>query len=399
MARGKQLAVVAIGGNALVRGQGLASAADEVAAARELAAALRQLLERGWRLLVTHGNGPQVGLIWRRSELAAQMAPELPRLGLDVCGAQSQGGLGYLLVSTLGSELRRARRPEEVAGVITHTVVARADPAFANPAKPIGAFYPDQEAARLAETNGWDMAEDSGRGWRRVVPSPRPLRVVEEHAVAALLAASFVVVAAGGGGIPVVEEADGGYRGVEAVIDKDRTAALLARAIGADLLVITTAGGAGGSGLRQAIPAVPGRALGGGSAGIAGRGAVSARQYGPESGGGDRVRRGRRADADHLTRAARRRAGREDRHPHQVIRGPAVATRTVPQSDARQRFRPGCCGQLLDSIGRVRSAAAQCQPGHERLPGCVPERTKRRRVTRRHERVRRSWQFPCGCVP
>jgi carbamate kinase len=236
----RRSAVVAIGGNALVRGQATATIGEQFQAASALAPALREMLERGWRLLLTHGNGPQVGFIWRRSELVAQIAPELPRQDLDMCVADSQGSIGYILASSLASELRRAGRPEEVAAVLTHTVVDGADPAFASPAKPIGSFYPEEEARRLAQANGWAMAEDSGRGWRRLVPSPRPLRVVEERALATLLAASFVVVGAGGGGIPVVEEADGTLRGVEAVIDKDRTAVLLAKGVRADLLVITT---------------------------------------------------------------------------------------------------------------------------------------------------------------
>ncbi len=233
-------AVVAIGGNALLRGGGAATIAEQFDAARTLAPPLMYMLERGWRLLITHGNGPQVGFILRRSDLVSAIAPELPRLALDMCVADSQGSIGYILANSLVSEWRRARQTQQVVAVLTHTVVDADDPAFARPTKPIGSFYPEAEAAGLATRNGWVMVEDAGRGWRRVVPSPRPRRVIEEAALVHLLSAGFVVIAAGGGGIPVVEDADGGYSGAEAVIDKDLTAALLATLVGASLLVITT---------------------------------------------------------------------------------------------------------------------------------------------------------------
>lgn len=229
-------AVVAIGGNALLRGLERTTIAEQFEAARKLAPALGRMVADGWRLLLTHGNGPQVGFIQRRSDLVRDLAPELPSLGLDMCVADSQGSLGYILASSLAAELGDA----DVVALLTHTLVAAADPAFARPAKPIGSFYTAERAAELAAEHGWAVAEDSGRGWRRLVPSPRPLRVVEERAVGSLLAEGFVVIAAGGGGIPVIEQPGGGYQGVEAVIDKDLTAALLARAVRADLLVITT---------------------------------------------------------------------------------------------------------------------------------------------------------------
>jgi carbamate kinase len=232
--------VVAIGGNSLLREAPLATIAEQFDAARKLSVHLQRMLANGWRVVVTHGNGPQVGFILRRSELVAAIAPELPRLDLDMCVADSQGSVGYILASTLASESRRAGRPGDVVALLTHTVVDRHDPAFSQPTKPIGSFYTEQAARLLAEAHGWAIAEDSGRGWRRIVPSPRPQRIVEERAITTLLSAGYVVIAAGGGGIPVVEAADGSYRGVEAVIDKDSTAALLASVIGADLLVITT---------------------------------------------------------------------------------------------------------------------------------------------------------------
>ncbi|MFI7008443.1 carbamate kinase [Streptomyces sp. NPDC050145] len=232
--------VVAIGGNALLRGGPRATIAEQFDAARTLAGPLAELAADGRRLVVTHGNGPQVGFIQRRSDLAAALAPELPRLDLDMCVADSQGSLGYILATTLGGRLRARGLGDRVAALLTHTVVDPADPAFAHPTKPIGSFHTEQEARELAARHGWSVAEDAGRGWRRVVPSPAPRRVVEEAALAALLDRDQVVIAGGGGGIPVVEEPDGGYRGLEAVIDKDATSALLAARLGAELLVITT---------------------------------------------------------------------------------------------------------------------------------------------------------------
>ena len=232
-------AVVAIGGNALLRGDVTATIAEQFDAARLLAEPLAEMVAAGWRVLVTHGNGPQVGFIQRRSDLVATLAPELPHLDLDMCVADSQGSLGYIVANTLGSRLKVLGRPERVAAVITHTVVDPEDPAFRSPSKPIGGFYDESEARRLAAAEGWTVAEDSGRGWRRMVPSPRPLEVLEEPALRALTEAGVVVVAGGGGGIPVVETPHG-YRGVEAVIDKDLTSAHLAARTGAELLVITT---------------------------------------------------------------------------------------------------------------------------------------------------------------
>ncbi|WP_051579765.1 carbamate kinase [Pseudonocardia acaciae] len=233
-------AVVAIGGNALLDGGPTATIAEQFEAARRIASGLCELVESGWRLVVTHGNGPQVGFIKRRSDLVADLAPELPHLGLDMCVADSQGSIGYILGSTLAGELRARGVPGQVAAVLTHTVVDGDDPAFGRPSKPIGSFYSAADARRLAHEHRWTIVEDSGRGWRRVVPSPRPRRFLEQHAVRDLLDAGHVVIAAGGGGIPVVEEADGRYRGVEAVIDKDFASALLGTAVDAEVLVIAT---------------------------------------------------------------------------------------------------------------------------------------------------------------
>lgn len=236
----RQTAVVAIGGNALLQGGHAATIAEQFEAAQVLSGPLAQLVRDGWRVVVTHGNGPQVGFIQRRSDLVASLAPELPHLELDMCVADSQGSLGYILASSLASRLHADGVPDDIAAVLTHTVVDRADPAFDDPTKPIGSFLSRDEAERLAQENGWVVAEDSGRGWRRVVASPRPVRILEEKAVRTLVDGDVVVIAGGGGGIPVVEDPGGGYRGVDAVIDKDFTSANMATAIDADLLVITT---------------------------------------------------------------------------------------------------------------------------------------------------------------
>jgi carbamate kinase len=233
-------AVVAVGGNALLDGGGPATIAEQFAAARRLAPQLCRLVADGWRIVLTHGNGPQVGFIMRRSDLVAGIEPGLPQLDLDMAVADSQGSLGYILGATLQGEMRAAGLAQQVVATLTHTVVDPDDPGFGAPTKPIGSFYEEAVARRLAGANGWTVAEDSGRGWRRLVASPRPVRIVEQDAIETLVEAGFLVVAAGGGGIPVVEQPDGRLEGVEAVIDKDFASALLATSLGADLLCITT---------------------------------------------------------------------------------------------------------------------------------------------------------------
>jgi carbamate kinase len=196
------------------------------------------MITDGWNVAVAHGNGPQVGFILRRSELSAHELHEVP---LDVCGADSQGAIGYALVQNLENDFGRLGLERHAVAVVTQVEVAADDPAFLNPTKPIGSFMDAATAARRREQDGWDVFEDAGRGWRRVVASPDPLRIVEEDAIRALIENGFVVISAGGGGIPVVADADGNLSGVAAVIDKDRASALLATCIGAELLLITTA--------------------------------------------------------------------------------------------------------------------------------------------------------------
>jgi carbamate kinase len=191
----------------------------------------------GWEIVITHGNGPQVGINLLRNELAAQAVPASP---LDVLGAETQGAIGYLIQQTFADEFLRRGIAKSVVTVVTQVVVDKGDPALGRPAKFVGPGYPAAEAERFAQERGWVMREDAG-AWRRVVPSPRPRGIVELRAIRALIRRGFVVVAAGGGGIPVVREPDGSLRGVEAVVDKDLVASLLARDLGAVRLVISTA--------------------------------------------------------------------------------------------------------------------------------------------------------------
>lgn len=231
-------AVVAIGGNSLIIDADHKSVEDQYAAAGETDHHIASLIRDGWDVAISHGNGPQVGFILRRSELARLELHEVP---LDVCGADTQGAIGYMLQQNLVNDLRRMGIDRQVATVVTQVEVSADDPAFTDPAKPIGSFLDEAEALRRRDGEGWDVVEDAGRGWRRVVASPQPLRIVEIDVVRTLLDAGVVVVTVGGGGIPVVADADGDLHGVAAVIDKDLASALLATLIDADLLLISTA--------------------------------------------------------------------------------------------------------------------------------------------------------------
>jgi carbamate kinase len=231
-----RLAVVAIGGNSITKAGQRGTIPEQFANARETSRHIANMIARGYDVVVTHGNGPQVGNILLRAEMASTVLPPLP---LDTCGADSQGGMGYMIQQVLGAELLASGVARTVVTVVTQVVVSKHDSAFANPTKPIGPFYTREEAERKRDDSGWNIVEDANRGWRRVVPSPMPKRVVEADAIKALLAAGCVVIGVGGGGIPVVEE-NGGLRGVEAVIDKDHASRLLANEIGAELLVIST---------------------------------------------------------------------------------------------------------------------------------------------------------------
>jgi carbamate kinase len=231
-----RLAVVAIGGNSITKAGQLGTIPEQFANARETSRHIAAMIARGYHVVVTHGNGPQVGNILLRAEMASSVLPGLP---LDTCGADSQGGIGYMIQQVLGSELRQRGILRDVVTVLTQVVVDAADPAFGNPTKPIGPFFTREVAERKRGEEGWAIVEDAVRGWRRVVPSPMPVRVVEVGAIRALLEAGCIVIAVGGGGIPVVE-AGGGLKGVEAVIDKDHASRLLAVDIGAELLLMST---------------------------------------------------------------------------------------------------------------------------------------------------------------
>ena len=230
-------AVIAVGGNSLIADKDHISVQDQALAAEESMKHVAELVSAGWRVVVTHGNGPQVGFLLRRAELATG---ELPALPLDVLGADTQGATGYLFARALNHEFASRGISQEAVAIVTQTVVDGQDPAFQAPSKPIGSFMTQELAAARAEAEGWIVVEDSGRGWRRVVPSPKPERIVELDAIRTLSQAGYAVIAGGGGGIPVV--ADGlALRGVEAVIDKDYATALLANQLGAEVLLISTA--------------------------------------------------------------------------------------------------------------------------------------------------------------
>ena len=234
----RRRAVVAIGGNSLIKDREHQTVRDQYIAAGETCWHIASMIQDGWDVAIGHGNGPQVGFILRRSELASHELHEVP---LDVCGADSQGAIGYALVQNLENDFQRLGIDRHAVAVVTQMEVAADDPAFEAPSKPIGSFMDEAEAMRRRDEDGWTVREDAGRGWRRVVASPMPLRIVEEDAVRSLLESGFVVVTVGGGGIPVVADGDGNLTGVAAVIDKDLASSLLATVIGAELFVITTA--------------------------------------------------------------------------------------------------------------------------------------------------------------
>ena len=236
----RKLAVVAIGGNSLIRDPKHQTVEDQVEALRHTARHMADMIGEGWDLAIGHGNGPQVGFILRRSEIAHRVEG-MHEVPLDVCGADSQGAIGYELQQALQNELFHRGVRKNVVTLVTQVLVDKADPAFANPTKPIGGFMDAAEAQRRARELGWSVVEDAGRGWRRVVPSPLPKEIVELDSVKAVLAQGIVVITVGGGGIPVVDSGDGEYRGIAAVIDKDYASSMLAREIGADLFLIATA--------------------------------------------------------------------------------------------------------------------------------------------------------------
>ncbi len=233
----RRIAVVAIGGNSLIKDKQHTEVKYQWEAVQETSRHITDMIEEGWDVVVTHGNGPQVGFILRRNELAAHEVHTTP---LDVIVADTQGSIGYMLQQALGNEFRRRGLDKLAVTFVTQVLVDRNDPAFQNPTKPIGRFLSKEEAERFA-AEGWPVVEDAGRGWRRVVASPEPKAIIEEQAIRDAVYRGWTVVAVGGGGIPVVQREDGSLQGVAAVIDKDRASSLLATRIEADLFLISTA--------------------------------------------------------------------------------------------------------------------------------------------------------------
>ncbi len=234
---GSKLAVVAIGGNSLIADPNQPDIAQQWIAVRQICNQVALMVAEGWRVVLTHGNGPQVGYALLRSELAeAQGGYPVP---LDIVVAETQGSIGYMLQQAMTNALRRLGHKRTVVTVITEVIVARDDPAFNTPSKPIGRFMSEAQASQR-EASGWQVMEDAGRGWRRVVASPEPLEIVELRAIRTLVDQGYVVITAGGGGVPVYRTEKGSLRGAAAVIDKDRATGLLAHALGADLFLIST---------------------------------------------------------------------------------------------------------------------------------------------------------------
>jgi len=232
------VAVVAVGGNSLIKDNNHRTIPDQYKAGAESMHHIADMIAQGWNVVVTHGNGPQVGFILRRSEISSKELHEVP---LDYCGADSQGAIGYMFARALTNEFKNRKMDKKVAAVVTQTVVDVNDKAFQNPTKPIGSFMSEEEAKTRAKEDGWVVVEDAGRGWRRVVASPKPIDIIEKDAIKALISAGIIVVGVGGGGIPVIREPNGDVEGVEAVIDKDFGSSLLATMIRADLFIISTA--------------------------------------------------------------------------------------------------------------------------------------------------------------
>lgn len=230
-------AVIALGGNAITRKEVEDTIANQFANTRHSLHGVIELIRRGYKLAITHGNGPQVGNAILRVELARSKAPILP---LGICVADTEGGMGYMIGQSLHNRLHRDHVKREVVTIITQVEVDRNDPELQSPSKYIGQFYSEQEAVLFQTERGWTMKEDSNRGWRRVVPSPIPKSIIEGSIIKRLVDAEVIVIAAGGGGIPVYYEADGTLEGIDVVIDKDRASALLAHEIGAEMLIILT---------------------------------------------------------------------------------------------------------------------------------------------------------------
>ena len=231
-------AVLAIGGNSLIKDKDHIALSSQYQAVKATSKYIAALIAEGLSMVITHGNGPQVGFIYRRGELARH---ELPLIPLDICGADTQGAIGYMIQKALLNEFRERGITKKVTTVVTQTIVDRDDPSFEHPSKPIGSFMEEEEALTNKKEFGWQVAEDAGRGFRRVVPSPIPKEIIELDVIGLLVKEGYIVIAVGGGGIPVIRDEHGDIEGVEAVIDKDLGSSLLARHLGADTFIISTA--------------------------------------------------------------------------------------------------------------------------------------------------------------
>jgi carbamate kinase len=233
-----KFAVLAIGGNSLIKDKDHIALSWQYEAVKETGKYISDLIAEGLSIVITHGNGPQVGFIYRRGELARH---ELPLIPLDICGADTQGAIGYMIQKALLNEFGKRGIRKKVTTVVTQTLVDKDDPSFKKPTKPIGSFMSEEEALANKKEMGWEVMEDAGRGFRRVVPSPIPREILEVDVIRLLVERSYVVIAAGGGGVPVIRNERGELEGVEAVIDKDLASSLLARNLGADTFIISTA--------------------------------------------------------------------------------------------------------------------------------------------------------------
>ncbi|AUM65096.1 carbamate kinase [Brevibacillus laterosporus] len=232
-----QKVVIALGGNAILQPKQQATYENQLKNIQKSCEVIARIVKQGYEVIITHGNGPQVGNILRQQDEAKEVVPPFP---LDVCSAESQGFIGYMMNQCLLNELQKLGLTNSVVSMLTQTEVSKEDPAFQNPTKPIGVFYSEEEAKRLTEEKGWIVKEDAGRGWRRVVPSPMPKAIIGADLIQSLTDQENIVIAAGGGGIPVSRQSDGTLVGVEAVIDKDRSGYQLAQDVNADIFMILT---------------------------------------------------------------------------------------------------------------------------------------------------------------